>query len=111
ENVASIVAPGIEGYFGVMAGHVPIITALKPGLLEYSDPSTNRHYVYIGGGFAEVQGSNVTIIADEAQKAPEIDVAQAEQALDSARRALRGEDSNLTTEEAVIEVERAVSRI
>jgi len=111
ESVASIVAPGVEGYFGVMAGHVPVITALRPGLLEYSDLTTNRHYVYIGGGFAEVQANKVTVIADEAEKAPEIDIAQAEQSLEAARRALRGEDSSLTSVEAVIELERAVSRI
>ncbi len=111
ENVSTIIAPGTEGYFGVMAGHVPIIAALRPGLLEYTDSTTNRHYVYVGGGFAEVQGERVTILADEAERATEIDISKAEARLEEARRALRGEDSGINSADAVLEVERAVSRI
>ena len=42
ENVTSVVAPGSSGYFGVMAGHLPLVAALKPGLLEYLDPQNQR---------------------------------------------------------------------
>lgn len=111
EQVNSIIAPGTEGYFGVLAGHVPLISALKPGLVEYQDASTNRHYIYVGGGFAEVQADRVTIIADEAERAIDIDIARAEAHLEEARKALRGEDSSIDTKDAVLEVERAVSRI
>ncbi len=111
ENVNSIIAPGTEGYFGVQAGHVPIIAALKPGLLEYTDASTNRHFVYIGGGFAEVRPDKVTILADEAERASDIELAKAEALLEEARKALRGEDSTVNSQDAVLEVERAVSRI
>jgi len=110
ETVTSVIAPGQEGYFGVMASHVPSIAALKPGILEYVDTSNNRSYVYTGGGFAEVAADRVTILADEAQRATEIDAAHAEEAIESARRALRGEDSSMTTEEAVLEVDRAIHR-
>lgn len=111
ETVRSLVAPGIEGYFGVMAGHVPLVAALKPGILEYADHAGNRHFVYIGGGFAEVQPSQVTILADEAKLARDIDLSTAESDLESARRALRGEGTTLSNEDAVLEVERAMSRI
>jgi F-type H+-transporting ATPase subunit epsilon len=111
EMVDSIVAPGTEGYFGVFAGHVPIISALKPGLVEYMDATTNRHYIYIGGGFAEVQSDKVTILADEAERATDIDIAKAEHQLEEARKALRGEESSIDHEDAVLEIERAVSRI
>jgi len=111
ESVVSIVAPGSEGYLGVMAGHVPVIASLKPGLLEFTDASSNRHYVYVGGGFAEIQGDKVTILADEAERAPEIDLAKAEALLDEARKALRGEASTVNEADAVQEVERAVHRI
>jgi len=111
EQVSAIVAPGTEGYFGVMAGHVPIIAALRPGLIEYSDASSNRHYVYIGGGFAEVQPDRVTILADEAERAQDIDISRAEHSLEEARKALRGEESSLTSSDAVMEVDRAVNRI
>jgi F-type H+-transporting ATPase subunit epsilon len=111
DQVLSVVAPGSEGYFGVMAGHVPLIAALKPGILEYLDSNNQRHFVYTGGGFAEVTGSRVTILADEASLAKDIDVADAERRLDEARRALRGEPSPIDSDQAVIELDRAIERL
>lgn len=111
DTVTSVVAPGTEGYFGVMAGHVPLIAALRPGILEYLDASNQRHFVYTGGGFAEVTGSRVTILADEAMRAQDIDVTDAEQRLEGARKSLRGETSALATEEAVLELDRAIQRL
>jgi len=111
EKVDSLVAPGTEGYFGVWAGHVPIISALRPGLVEYTDSTTNRHYIYVGGGFAEVQPDKVTILADEAERATDVDVSRAEHLLEEARKALRGEESSIDSMDAVLEVERAVNRI
>src|SRR5438045_3477800 len=95
EDVSSVVAPGTEGYFGVLVGHSPLIAALKPGLVEYLDAANARRYVYVGGGFAEVRGDRVTILADEAAPATEIDLSEAEHRLDEARKALRGEDSSV----------------
>jgi F-type H+-transporting ATPase subunit epsilon len=111
ETVTSVVAPGVDGYFGVLAGHSPLIAALKPGLLEYLDPSGNRHFVHCGGGFAEVNGTSVTILADEATPAKEIDVARAEIGLENARKVLRGESAEMTSEEAHQQVELAVQRL
>ncbi len=111
ENVTSVVAPGTSGYFGVMADHLPLVASLKPGLLEYLDPMGARHFVYIGGGFVEVKNNRMTVLADEAARARDIDVARAEQDLDQARRALRGEDTELNEEQAVLEVEKAIQRI
>ena len=111
EQVGSVVAPGIAGYFGVLAGHAPLIAALKPGILEYLDSHNQRHFVYTGGGFAEVTPARVTILADEAARASDIDVSDAERRLEDARRALRDEDSPLTTEDAVLELDRAIERL
>ena len=111
EHVVSTILPGVEGYFGVLAGHVPLIAALKAGLLEYVDRVGNRHFVYVGGGFADVNGHKVTVVADEAQQAREIDLARAEESLEDARRALRGDESGVSKEDAVLEVERAMNRV
>lgn len=112
EPVASVVAPGVEGYFGVLGGHVPFAAALKPGLVEYEDANGQRHYVSISGGFTEVLADKVTILADAAERASEIDVARAERALAEARKALTGgAESGTTREEAVAEIERAMNRI
>lgn len=110
-TVASVIAPGVDGYFGVLQGHAPLIAALKPGLLEYLDGGGTRHYVHCGGGFAEVDGEKVTILADEAIPAHEIDVARAEELVEQARRVLRGESAEMTTVEARQQLEIALFRV
>jgi len=110
-TVTSVTAPGVDGYFGVMAGHAAQIAALKPGLLEYLDAGGTRHYVHCGGGFAEVSPSKVTILADEAIPAREIDIAKAEEMVESARRVLRGESADMTTPEARQQLEIALNRV
>jgi F-type H+-transporting ATPase subunit epsilon len=110
-DVASLVAPGIAGYFGVWKGHQPMIAALKPGLIEYISTDNQNQYVAIGGGFAEINGESVTILADDAHLATEIDVAKAEGELEEAMKALRGESSTMTTQEATQAVEKAMVRI
>ena len=110
-SAVSIVAPGVDGYFGVLAGHVPVVSALKPGILEYLDSSNVRHHVYVGGGFVQVGKDSVTVLADEARYAAELDVAEAEKALEEARRQLRGEDSTMTEAEALMEFDRATARV
>ena len=111
EPVNSVVAPGSEGYFGVWIGHGPLIAALKPGILESLDANNQRHFVHVGGGFAEVTPTRVTILADEAARAQDIDLSRAEADLEQARRALRGEDATTSTHDAVLEVERAMNRV
>jgi F-type H+-transporting ATPase subunit epsilon len=110
-SAVSIVAPGADGYFGVMAGHVPIVSALKPGILEYLDASNNRHHVYVGGGFVQVSGDSITVLADEARSAKDLDVTEAEKTLEEARKALRGESSSISSTDAIEEIEKATARI
>jgi F-type H+-transporting ATPase subunit epsilon len=93
-EASSVVAPGTEGYFGVQPGHVPMVAALKPGLIEYMKDN-QRHYVYIGGGFAQVSPTLVTVLADEAE---------------AARKALNG-DGDMGSEQATEELERAIQRM
>lgn len=111
EDVQSLVAPGQEGYLGVMAGHMPMIVALRPGLLEFRDRQDQHEFVALGGGFMEVTGDSVIVLADQAERAEDIDLKEAEEALEQARKALRGEDSMMTDEEATLELERAMVRI
>lgn len=111
DPVVAVVIPGREGYLGIMSGHVPIVAALKPGLIEYLDSSNQRHYVAVSGGFAEVNNNKVTILADTAERAKDIDISRAEAALDRARSALSGGDTSMTSEQATEEIERAMNRI
>lgn len=110
-RATSVVSPGVDGYFGVWAGHVPVVSALRPGILEYIDESNNRNHVYVGGGFVQVDATKVTVLADEARMASDLDISEAEKALEEARKALRGEASSINSEDAVEEIERAMARI
>lgn len=110
QSVSSVVAPGTEGYFGVQAGHIPLVAELRAGLLEFIS-NNQRGYVYIGGGFAEVRPDRMTVLADEAELSTEISVEKAEQMLDRARQELRNDSGSMTQAEAVQEVERAIQRL
>ncbi len=111
DDVESFIAPGVDGYLGVMADHEPSIVALKTGVVEYIDASDQKHFVSISGGFLEIDGGSAIILANTAEKSTEIDLERAEQALEEARKALRGEDSSVTMEEAATELDRAMNRI
>ncbi|MBN8690321.1 MAG: ATP synthase F1 subunit epsilon [Armatimonadetes bacterium] len=110
-QVSSVTAPGTEGYLGVMAGHIPMIVSLKPGLLEYRDMNSQEHYVAIDGGFMEINATSVIVLAEGAKLSGDIDLKAAEAELEEARRALRGESSSMSTEEATEHMERALARI
>ena len=79
ETVDEVEIPGFDGYFGVLPGHTPLLAVLSVGELWYRQGS-EKHYLAIAYGFAEVQPDRVTILAQIAEKADEIDVARAEQA-------------------------------
>ena len=65
-EVTSVIAPGDLGYLGILADHAPLITSLKQGNLEITDPSGAKNTMVITGGFMEVVKNTVTILADSA---------------------------------------------
>lgn len=79
EEVEYVGCPGVEGEFGILANHVPFLSALGIGNLYYKQGGKN-YYVFVAGGFAEVSDNKVTILAEVAEKASEIDVDRAEKA-------------------------------
>ena len=79
ETVDEVEIPGFDGYFGVLPGHTPLLAALQVGELWYRQGS-EKHYLAIALGFAEVQPDRVTILAQIAEKPEEIDLARAEAA-------------------------------
>jgi F-type H+-transporting ATPase subunit epsilon len=74
-EVEHVVVPGREGEFGVLAGHEPLIAALKPGILTVLEPAPARRIV-LGGGFAEVGPQRLTVLAEMAVPIEEFDVAR-----------------------------------
>lgn len=77
EEVDEVSIPGKEGYLGVLPGHAPLLTELQSGILTYRQ-NTTEHYVAVHSGFAEVVPDRVIVLADDAERAEEIDVEQAE---------------------------------
>ena len=61
-EATEVVVPGLEGDFTVLAGHAPVISALRPGILDIRDGSSRRR-IYVRGGFAEVDPTQLTILA------------------------------------------------
>jgi F-type H+-transporting ATPase subunit epsilon len=85
EEVTMVVVPGSEGDFGVMVGHTPVITTLRPGVVEVHPSSGDQQRIYVRGGFAETTGDNLTILAEEAINLADLDRAKLEQRLANAR--------------------------
>ena len=85
---AHLYARGTVGYFGVLAGHAPLLTALEPGLLSIRDAAGHSEHYVVTGGFLEVSDNRATVLADAAEHASEIDAAAAERALAEAHRRL-----------------------
>jgi len=82
-----VVVPGGEGDFGVLAGHAPMISTVRPGTVEVFEGDKSIHSVFVGGGFAEVTGERCTVLAEEALAVADIDRGQAEDRLKKALEA------------------------
>jgi F-type H+-transporting ATPase subunit epsilon len=79
DDVDMVTVPGSEGYFGVLAGHAPVISALRPGVIEVKGGETPERRIFIRGGFVEVDPKKVIVLAEEAIPLEDFDLA----ALDS----------------------------
>jgi F-type H+-transporting ATPase subunit epsilon len=88
ERVTELVAPGSEGYFGVLPDHAPFLTTLTAGVLVYWTHAGQRH-VAVSKGYAEVRGDRVSVLVDSAEAADEIDIARAERARERAEHRLQ----------------------
>jgi F-type H+-transporting ATPase subunit epsilon len=105
ESVDEVVAPGIEGYFGVLPGHAPFLTTLGIGELSYRI-GREEHHVALAGGFAEVRNDKVIILADAAERPEDIDRARADRARERAERKLAGR-----SDEAEVDYTRALQAL
>lgn len=87
EEVDMVIAPGIEGELGILPRHAPLITALAEGELRVKQGEDESAFA-IGGGYLEVLDDHITVLADSAEHAAEIDIARAEEARERAERLL-----------------------
>ena len=114
-QVDEVVAPGVEGYFGVLPGHAAFLTTLGSGEVTYRSGQREEHLV-VAGGFAEVRAERVIILAEQAELPGEIDRERAERARERAEQRLQGKSPTGTPEEidysrAVAALERALARL
>ncbi|MCL7721234.1 F0F1 ATP synthase subunit epsilon [Actinobacillus pleuropneumoniae] len=72
-NVVSVRVTGIDGELGVYAGHTPLLTSIKPGMVKYTLEDGKEEFIYVSGGFLEVQPTIVTVLADVAIRGEELD--------------------------------------
>ncbi|WP_299396228.1 F0F1 ATP synthase subunit epsilon [Pelagibius sp.] len=85
EEVDMVVVPGEEGDFGVLTRHTPLISTLRPGVIQVHNGVAVSESIFVAGGFAEVTPARCTVLAEEAVAVGEIDRAATEQRLSDAR--------------------------
>jgi F-type H+-transporting ATPase subunit epsilon len=88
EDVDMVTLPGTEGYFGVLAGHAPVISSLRPGVIEVTGGETPGLRLFIRGGFAEVDGKKVTVLAEDAIPMADFNLAALDQRIADAEEDL-----------------------
>jgi F-type H+-transporting ATPase subunit epsilon len=104
ETVESVTVPTATGEAGILPNHAPLISALKPGILSFSNKGTVEKLA-VAGGFVEVSGNQVSVMTDTAESAADVNVEQAKADRESAEKALAAL-STASIEETEAERER-----
>jgi len=107
-----VVLPGIEGELGIYPRHTPLFTQIKPGAVRIKRPDqAQEEFVFVQGGFLEVQPHLVTVLADTAIRAKDLDEAKAIEAKRAAEEALRNKTSKEEIATAQAELAAAMAQI
>jgi F-type H+-transporting ATPase subunit epsilon len=106
-----VFAPASQGEIGIAPRHAPLLTTLKPGEVRVQTPEGEEQYFYVGGGAIEVQPHLVTVLADTALRAKDIDEAAALAAMQRAEEALKDKVSHIEIAEAQAELARAAAQL
>jgi F-type H+-transporting ATPase subunit epsilon len=110
ETVDAVEIRGVEGYFGVLPGHTPLLAVLGAGELWYRIGQETRYFA-LAYGFAEVQPERVTILAQIAEPAEEIDIARAEAAKQRAEERIARPTTDMDAERARIALMKSLIRL
>jgi len=109
--VEMLVATGSDGELGVGYGHAPLLTGLVPGPIRIIEQGGEEHIYYASGGYLEVQGDVVTVLADTAIRADDVDEAAAEEARRAAEEALANQSSELDYGRASAQLAEAAAQL
>ena len=110
EEVDVLVAPGVDGELAILPHHAPLLTVLKPGEIRVLNDGEESDIV-VSGGFMEVMPDKVTILADTAERADEIDEVRAEAALKKAQERIESAPADMNLERAVASLRRSQARL
>ncbi|WP_158047240.1 F0F1 ATP synthase subunit epsilon [Skermanella pratensis] len=108
QPVDMVVVPGGEGNFGVLAGHAPMITTVRPGVIDIFEGDRVVDRIFVAGGFAEVTETRCTVLAEQATNLNELDRAAVEQEVRDVGEDV--EDAKSDSERAVAEGRLAIAR-
>ena len=110
EQVDEVEVPGAGGYFGVLPGHAPLLASLQVGELWYRK-GQEKHYLAIAFGFVEVLPDKVTVLAQIAERAEDIDPRRAEQAKARAEERMAGRNPDIDFERARVAMMKSLIRL
>lgn len=110
DGVSEVVVPGIEGELTILPQHAPLLTMIRPGVMRIGKDGEDID-VAMSGGFMEVRDDRVTILADAAERAEEIDAVRAEEARRAAERALEEKVSEAELAAAAASLQRALMQL
>lgn len=109
--VQTLQVTGSEGELGVYPGHAPLITALKPGMVRLVNEQGQEEYIYINGGVIEIQPKTITVLADTALRAEDLDEQAALAAKQRAEQQIANQSGNLDYAQAAKELAEAVAQL
>jgi F-type H+-transporting ATPase subunit epsilon len=110
-EASMVFAPASMGEIGIAPRHAPLLTTLKPGEVRVQTPNGEEQFFFVGGGAIEVQPHLVTVLADTALRAKDMDEAAALQAKQRAEDALKNRGDAISAAEAQAELARAVAQV
>ena len=110
DDVDVVVAPGIDGELGILPHHAPLMTALQPGEIMVRK-NMEETYLAVTGGFLEVMGNKVTVLADAAERSDDIDEERARIAMEKAQERIAGKAADLDLERATAAFRIAETRL
>ncbi len=111
DEVDIVVAPGMEGELGILPHHAPLLTILQPGELRIHKTGQEDVYMAVTGGFLEVTGNRVIVLADAAERSEEIDEARAQEALRRAEERLERREEGADLQRALASIRRSRLRL
>ncbi|WP_201555697.1 F0F1 ATP synthase subunit epsilon [Psychrobacter sp. 72-O-c] len=110
-EISMLIATGSEGEVGVLLGHTPLITLLKPGAMRLQTPDGEEEVIYVSGGVLEVQPKMVTVLADTAMRAHNLDESKIVEARRKAEQMLVNQSDTLQTNAALASLAESVAQL